>query len=300
LPFVVPATRDMADLIWNRYGKSGVRLVKVKRPSTRSVESRLEQARQLHDIIDLTIDVQLEGAFDAVYIDGDNGSCLATDTMKNTVYALARQDPIEHVEAFALRLASHFAGKPAVARARISAVEHRWERLAAGGHPHPHAFVRPGGEHWTTVVTCDAAGVQIVSGVTDLVVLKTTDSAFEGFPRDEFTTLPETDDRILATSMTAAWTYRAGFDDFTARDRVRRALLETFAAHRSRSVQHTLHAMGEAALAACGDVSEITLRLPNRHHLLVDLTPFGLDNPNEIFVATDQPFGLIEATIRRP
>jgi urate oxidase len=131
-------------------------------------------------------------------------------------------------------------------------------------------------------------------------VLKTTDSAFAGFPRDRFTTLPDTNDRILATSVTASWRYRSAAADFSARDRVRAALLDTFAAHDSRSVQHTLYAMGEAALAACADLLEITLSLPNRHHLLVDLKPFGLDNPNEIFVATDQPYGLIEATIRRP
>jgi urate oxidase len=280
-------------LTWNRYGKSRVRLVKLKRPSGPG------RADRPHEIVDLTIDVQLEGAFDEVYIDGDNGPCLATDTMKNTVYALARQDPIDNVEPFALRLADHFLGKPAVSRARISATEHRWDRLSAGGHPHPHAFVQPGGEQWTTLVSRDATGTEIVSGLTNLVVMKTTDSSFAGFPRDEFTTLAETDDRILATSMTARWRYGAGATDFDARHRVRKALVETFAAHMSRSVQHTLYAMGEAALSACADVAEITLTLPNRHHLLVDLAPFGLDNPNEVFVATDQPFGLIEATIRR-
>ena len=138
-----------------------------------------------------------------------------------------------------------------------------------------------------------------MSGLTNLVVLKTTDSAFAGFPRDEFTTLPDTRDRILATSMTAAWTYRQGATEFSARERIRAALLEAFAVHDSDSVQHTLYAMAEAALAACADITDITLTMPNRHHLLVDLTPFGLDNPNEIFVATDQPFGLIEATVRR-
>jgi urate oxidase len=286
-------------LSWNRYGKSRVRLVKLTRPSTRSTEPRSGFVDRPHEIVDLTIDVQLEGAFDAVYVEGDNAGCLATDTMKNTVYAMARQDPIEPVEAFALRLADHFAGKPAVTRARISAVEHRWDRLSAGGRPHPHAFVQPGGDQWTTVVTRDERGHQVVSGLTNLVVLKTTDSAFAGFPRDEFTTLPDTQDRILSTSVTATWTYRPGTADFAARQRVRQALVETFAAHMSRSLQHTLHAMGEAALAACADVVDITLTLPNRHHLLVDLTPFGLDNPNEIFVAADQPFGLIEATIRR-
>jgi urate oxidase len=277
----------MAELIWNRYGKSRIRLVKVRR------------SRDPHELVDLTIDVQLEGAFDAVYVDGDNGPCLATDTMKNTVYALARQDPIDHVETFALRLADHFLGKPAVARVRISAVEQPWGRLSSGGRPNPHAFVQAGAEHWTAVITRDAQAAEIVSGLANLVVLKTAQSAFSGFPRDEFTTLPDTEDRIMATSIAASWTYRPGTSDFTARAQVRRALVETFASHTSRSVQHTAYAMGEAALAACADVTAITLSLPNRHHLPVDLSPFGLDNPNEIFVATDQPFGLIEATIRR-
>ena len=277
----------MPDLTWNRYGKSRIRLVKVRR------------SRDSHELVDLTIDVQLEGAFDVVYLEGDNGPCLATDTMKNSVYALARQDPIDHIEAFALKLADHFLAKPAVSRVRISAVEQPWGRLSSGGRPHPHAFVQAGAEHWTAVVTRDAQGSEIASGLANLVVLKTTDSAFSGFPRDEFTTLADTEDRIMATSITASWTYAPGTSDFTARAQVRRALVETFAAHASRSVQHTLYAMGEAALAACAGVTAITLTLPNRHHLLVDLSPFGLDNPNEIFVATDQPFGLIEATIRR-
>jgi urate oxidase len=272
----------MSVLTWNRYGKSRVRLVRVRR-----------SGQAAHDLIDLTIDVQLEGAFERVYVDGDNGPCIATDTMKNTVYALARQDPIDHVETFAMRLADHFIAKPAVSRVRVSAIEHPWHRVA------PHAFVQPGGEQWTAVVTRDAGGADIVSGLANLVVLKTTDSSFSGFPRDGYTTLPETDDRILATSVTACWAYRSGATDFAARDRVRKALVDTFAAHHSKSVQHTLHAMGEAALAASADLTSITLTMPNRHHLLVDLTPFGMDNPNEIFVATDQPFGLIEATITR-
>src|SRR5262249_28785634 len=209
------------------------------------------------------------------------------------VYALARTQPIDHVEAFASRLADHFVAKAPVSKARISAAEHAWTRLA------PHAFVQPGGEHWTTVVTRDAGGTTVASGLTDLVVLKTPDSAFSGFPRDEYTTLPDAEDRIFATSITATWTYRRGFADFGARAAMRAALVDTFATHRSRSVQHTLKAMAEAAMAACAGVADITLALPNRHHLLVDLRPFGLDNPNEVFVATDQPYGLIEATFTR-
>jgi urate oxidase len=274
-------------LSWNRYGKARIRLVKVRR------------SREPHELVDLTLDVRLEGAFDAIYVEGDNTSCLATDTMKNTVYAMARQDDIEHVEVFAERLASHFAGKPGVSLVRISALEHRWDRLAAGGRPHPHAFLQPGGEQWTAVVTHDCSGTRIVSGVTNLVVLKTTDSGFAGFPRDRFTTLPESDDRILASSVTAAWLYRPSMREFGAREPIRRALIETFAAHDSRSVQHTVYAMANAALAVCPDIEEVTLTLPNRHHLLVDLKPFGLDNPNEVFVASDQPYGVIEATVRR-
>jgi urate oxidase len=274
-------------LSWNRYGKARVRLVKIHR------------ARDPHDIVDLTLDVQLEGAFDRVYVEGDNAACLATDTMKNTVYALARHDPIEHVELFTARLAEHFIGTPAVSTVRISASEHRWDRISVNGQPHPHAFRAPGGEEWMVTVIRDAERTHITSGLTNLVVLKTTDSAFAGFPRDPYTTLPETEDRVLATSITASWTYGPGTKDFAARDRIRRALIETFAAHASRSIQHTLYAMGEAALLECDDVSDITLSLPNRHHLLVDLAPFGLDNPNVVFVATDQPYGLIEATLTR-
>jgi urate oxidase len=268
-------------LSWNRYGKSRIRLVKVDRSS------------EPHRLIDLTVDVQLEGAFERVYTDGDNAACLPTDTMKNTVYALARRQPIDSVEAFLARLADHFAAKPGVSLARVGATEQPWARLAN------HAFVHASAEQWTAAATRLGGALEIVSGVTNLVLLKTTDSAFAGFPRDEFTTLPETHDRILATAVTAAWRYRPGTTDFAVRDRIRAALVDTFAGHRSESVQHTLDAMGRAALAAAPDAVEITLTLPNRHHLLVDLTPFGLENPNEIFVATDQPFGLIEATLRR-
>jgi urate oxidase len=280
----------MATLAWNRYGKCRIRLVKVRRPPAGS---------EPHEVVDLTLDVQLEGTFDKVYTEADNSSCLATDTMKNTVYAFARRDPIVHSEAFALALADHFIAQPAVSRARISCVEHIWERLTAGGRPHPHAFAQSGPEAWTTLVVRDSGGATIASGLANVVVLKTTDSAFAGFPRDRYTTLPETGDRILATSVSATWTYRAASVDFNVREQIRAALLETFAAHDSQSVQHTLYAMAEAALAASDEIAEITLSLPNRHHLLVDLSPFGLDNPNEVFVATDQPFGLIEATVRR-
>ena len=277
----------MSNLAWNRYGKARVRLVKVRRQ------------HDPHELVDLTLDVQLEGAFEPVYVSGDNHLCVATDTMKNTVYAFARHDDIAHVELFAERLAAHFAAQPAVARVRISATEQPWQRVSVAGRPHPHAFAQAGGEQWTSVVTRDSEGTQVSSGVTNLVLLKTTDSAFADFARDRFTTLADTTDRILATAVTASWHYRPGMRDFSVRERVRQVLVETFAAHDSRSVQHTLYAMADAALAACADIIDISLSMPNRHHLLVDLKPFGFDNPNEVFVATDQPYGLIEATIKR-
>ena len=234
-----------------------------------------------------------------MYVDGDNRPCLATDTMKNTVYALARQDAIEHVETFGLRLAGYFADKPGVSRVRIAASEHRWDRLSANGRPHPHAFGDAGADEWTAVITHDADGTVVRSGLTNLVVLKTTDSAFSGFPRDEYTTLPETEDRILAISMTAAWTYRRGVTDFTARERLRTALVETFAAHPSRRrPAHLLcDGRGRAGQVRRRDRDHAHGRQPApppRHS-----RPFKLDNPNDVFVATDQPFGLIEATIRR-
>src|SRR5215471_5925752 len=175
--YSLPDIRMRANLSWNRYGKSRVRLVKVRRgPDSR-------------DLIELTLDVALEGAFERVYVDGDNSGCLATDTMKNTVYAFARQDAIDHVESFATRLAGHFSSKAGVSLVRIEVSEHPWTRLSVGGRPHPHAFARAGSEEWTTVVTRDGDGTVIASGVRGLVVLKTTDSAFSGFPRDQYTTL---------------------------------------------------------------------------------------------------------------
>ena len=274
-------------LTWNRYGKSRVRLVQVGRDGGP------------HSLRDLTIDVQLEGNFDSVYIDGDNATCLATDTMKNTVYAYARTEPIAQLEHFADRLATHFLEQPQVERARVVIAEQRWDRIAVAGQPHPHAFQQPGGEQWTAVVVRDARGLEVSGGLTGLVLLKTTDSAFVGFPRDGYTTLQETTDRIFATSVAASWRYQPDVSHFDDRDRIRQAIIETFATHESHSVQHTLYALAQAALAASADISDITLSLPNRHHLLVDLSPFGLENRHEIFVATDQPFGLIEATVSR-
>jgi urate oxidase len=271
------------------YGKSEIRLVKVSRRGGG------------HDLRDLTVDVGLEGDFDAAYVGGDNTGLLATDTMRNAVYALAKQYPIDPIEAFGRRLVEHFlAAGPSVTRARVHIVEHPWARLQIGGRPHGHAFERGSGGNRVATVVGDGGEAQIEAGIDDLLVLKTTDSGWEGFLRDRYTALPETSDRILATIITARWSYRGRDIDYGAAWReVRRTILEAFCDHYSPSVQFTLHHMGKAVLDARPEVERISFSLPNKHHLLYDLDRFGLENENEIFHATDEPYGLIEGTTER-
>jgi urate oxidase len=276
------------------YGKSEVRLVKVSRGSG---------GDGLHDLRDLTVDVMLEGDFDAAYTDGDNAGLLATDTMRNTVYALAKQHPIDDIERFGLHLVNHFLGAATgVTTASVQIVEHPWARLEIGGRRHEHAFQRGNGGKRVATVTATAGGgePQIEAGIDDLLVLKTTGSGWEGFLRDRYTTLPETSDRILATVITARWSYRGdGIAFGDAWREVHQTILTSFCDHYSPSVQFTLHRMGRAVLDARPDVERISFSLPNKHHLLYDLARFGLENENEIFHATNEPYGLIEGTVTR-
>jgi len=276
-------------LAWNGYGKAAVRLVKVDRGGAR------------HQFHDLTVAAQLQGEFDQTHTAGDNSRVLPTDTMKNTVYALARQGPVDPPEEFGERLARHFLDAcPAARRAELSLAVHWWDRATVGDAAHGHTFVRGPAERRLAIVTMDQSGVRVAAGLEGLGLLKTTGSGFAGFLRDEYTTLKDTDDRILATDVKARWKYTRRPRDYGAAwNAVRTSLVETFAAHHSASVQHTLYAMGEAVLARCSEIDEIRLVLPNRHHLLVDLAPFALDNPNEVFVATREPYGRIEAVIAR-
>jgi len=220
--------------------------------------------------------------------------------MKNTVYALAKQYPIESPEEFCIRLADHFLTRNAqVSRVGIEASQTLWWRLTIGGNPHPHTFTGSGNEKRTAHVTSTRTEESLQAGVAGLVVLKTTDSAFENYLKDEYTTLKEDRNRILATVVRAAWLYRGNTVDFDSNwQGVRQTLLETFAGHDSESLQHTLYAMGEAVLKKFADVREIHLSLPNKHYNLVELSPFHLENSKEIFLPTDEPHGLIEATLR--
>ena len=253
------------------------------------------------DLRDLSVAVRFEGDYNASYVDGDNQDVLPTDTMKNTVYALAAQSPVQDPEPFAIRLGQHFLERnPKLRRVSLDLVEHQWRRIEIGEREHGQAFMRRGPDTRTASVAATRDGVTVEAGVQNLLIMKTGHSAFSGFPRDEFTTLPATRDRLLATSMTASWRYADVDVPFGSTWRgVRDVLLRTFAEHDSESVQHTLYAMGQAVLDSLDIVSSISLVMPNKHHLPIDLTRFGLENRNEIFVATDEPYGRIEATLTR-
>lgn len=279
-----------ARILHDNYGKSRVRLLKVARSGDR------------HEVQNLTINIGLEGDFEAIHIRGDNTACLPTDTMKNTVYALAgERADIEEVETFGRRLAKHFLiNNQQVSRVTIDLVEHGWKRMKFDGREHTHSFVRGSNEKRTAQVTATRDQITVEAGVEDLVVLKTTQSGFCGFIKDPFTTLPETDDRILSTAIKATWRYThpdAASDEVFSS--IRRTILNIFACHNSLSVQHTLYAMAEAILDEFSLVDEIAFSLPNIHCLPVDLSRFGVENTNSIFVPTDEPHGLIEARLAR-
>lgn len=278
-----------AKLVDHQYGKSRVRLLKVLRDGER------------HTLKELDVSVRLSGDFETSYTAGDNRSVILTDTMKNTVNVLAKDALGLETERFALTLARHFLDRyPQVRRTTVASRERRWERLAVDGAPHPHSFTQAQQACPTVRVVATHAEAVIQSGVEDLLVLKSTASSFKDYPKDEFTTLPETDDRIFATALAATWTWQGNPPDFNdANAAIVAALLRPFALNHSPSVQTTLFQMGESALAACADIERIHLAMPNKHYLPIDLGRFGRENRNEIFLPTDEPSGQIEATLTR-
>ena len=277
----------------NQYGKAETRVVRIYRDTER------------HEIRDLNVSTALRGDFGAAHLAGDQAQVLPTDTQKNTAFAYAKERGVGAIEDYALALARHFTGDVAsVTRARIDVDEYRWERITVEGSGHPHAFVRSGQEIRSAAVVIDAAGpVQtewVMSGVRDLVLLKSTGSQFTGFLRDRYTTLAEATDRILATSLTARWRYMTADAPWNeAFTQVRQVLLERFAVLHSCALQQMLWDMGSAVLAVRDDIAEIRLSAPNKHHFLADLSPYGLDNPGEVFHADDRPYGLIQCAAVR-
>jgi urate oxidase len=278
----------MTKLSDSGYGKARVRLAHVVR------------GRERHDFKDLTLWIRFRGDYARAYIAGDNTNTLPTDTMKNTVYALAKQHPPQQTEIFGLTLGEHFlANNRDLEEVRIRIAERPWTRMEVGAKKHPHAFL-PASEIRTAELTCSRNEVRIRAGIRNFALLKTQGSAFEGFLRDKYTTLPDTRDRVLSAVLKASWLYDDARADFDATWRgVRDALTSVFAAHESRSAQHTIYAMGEEVLRQFPGIREITIAWANKHNLLVDLSPFGLENRDEVFLPVDEPHGLIEATIAR-
>jgi urate oxidase len=277
------------NLKYHRYGKAKVRVLKnLKRDS-------------VHTIKELDVQVSLAGDFESSYSAGDNRLVVATDTMKNTVNVLAFEKLEEQTELFALDLARHFLERYAqVSEVTIETSERVWQRLQADGKPSLTNFLAPQKYTPTCEVRATRADTRLASGVQDLVILKSAGSAFAEFHRDEFTTLPETQDRILATRMASKWTFAIQPADYNkTNEDVLNAMLECFVANDSPSVQKTMYDMGLAALNRCPEISDVNLVMPNLHCLLIDLKPFGRTNPNTLFVPTDAPHGLIEATIAR-
>jgi urate oxidase len=281
----------------NQYGKAENRVVRIYRDTDR------------HEIRDLNVSTSLRGDFEDAHVTGDQIKVLPTDTQKNTAFAYAKEHGITSPEDYAIALGRHFLdAAPPASGALIRVEEYAWDRIPVDGEGHDHSFVRRGTETRTVVVTVDGRGeaqkVWVVSGFTDLVVLKSTRSEFKGFLRDKYTTLQETDDRIMATSLTCLWRYEgtsptrdAGWDE--AYEDVKRIAMAAFATTYSRALQETLYVMGKNVLEAHPEIAEIKFSAPNKHHFLVDLSPFDLENNGEVFIAADRPYGLIEATLSR-
>lgn len=278
----------------NSYGKGGVRLTKVVRDGP------------VHTVFEIDADVQLEGDFEAAYRDGDNRNVVATDTIKNIVYVLAKEWRFNTVEGFAIILAEDLVKTyPQVTRATVELTQAAWRRIDVDGTPHDHAFV-DAGRHRRYVKAVETRGnagaVTLTGGVRELLVMKTTASEWRDFHADRYRTLKDTSDRILATRIDADWAFNSagGGDDFDAYyAAITGAILTAFATRHSLGVQQTILHMGEAALAACDAIGEVRFSLPNQHRIPFNLDPFGLKFENDVYVATDEPFGLIHGTVAR-
>ena len=275
-------------LAFQQYGKSSVRLTKVVRHSDR------------HDLSELSASISLQGDFDEAYTRDSNKKVIPTDTMKNTVYCLGRTEEWPDIESFAQIIANHFLASFAhVSQVDVTIDETLWQRLQTDKTAHPHAFIGSSRERRTCQLSATRNNVDLTSGIAGLEMLKTTDSGFAGFLKDEFTSLVETDDRIFATTINANWRYSATADYRQTSKKARECLLQVFGSHNSPSVQSTLYLMGQTILDACPVISEITLNMPNQHRLLVDLRPFNIENRNVVFCPVAEPFGDIRATLRR-
>ena len=273
----------------NTYGKNSVNL------------TRIIRHKEYNELKQISVNVSLQGEFELAHTTGDNTRILPTDTMKNTVYALAKERFISSIEEFGIELAKHFlSNNSQVSAVSIEITEHLWSRLSFDGKLHQYAYISNGFEKRTALIIHSKTHTSVTSGIKDLLILKTYNSAFEKYIVDQFTTLKETDDRIMSTQCEVSWIYNSNKIEYTTLyNKIRNSLLKTFADHKSLSVQHTLYAMGERVLQENAEVQNINFKMPNKHHILFNLEQFGIENNNEIFIATDEPYGYITGTVSR-
>jgi urate oxidase len=273
----------------NTYGKNAINLTKIIRNPDH------------HELRQVSVNISLQGDFETAHKAGDNTKILPTDTMKNTVYVLAKENFTSSIEEFGIFLARHFKqNNPQVSQVKIEITEYLWSRIITEGIAHKHSFISNGNEKHTATILLNSNETRVSAGIKDLLILKTTDSAFKDYLRDQYTTLKETDDRILSTQCQVNWEYDSWQLNFTELyNTIRTTVLMTFANHKSLSVQHTLYAMGEKVLQGNDPVKKISFIMPNKHHLLFNLEQFGIENNNEVFIATDEPYGYITGTVTR-
>ena len=273
----------------NQYGKAENRVVRIYRDQPR------------HEIRDLNVSTALRGPFERAHTVGDNTTVLTTDAQKNTAFAFAKLHGVGAIEDYGLTLARHFvADVEPVEGARIEVEEYAWERAVVDGVEHDHTWTRRGPEIRTAAVTVDATGEYVIGGIKDLVILKSTGSEFHDFLTEEYTTLPETKDRVMATSLVAKWRFTTTDVDWDAAYlAIKATIIREFATLQSLALQQTLWTIGKAVLEQFPSIAEVRLSAPNKHHFVVDLSPFGLENPGEVFIAADRPYGLIQATVTR-
>jgi urate oxidase len=273
----------------NTYGKNAINLTKIIRNPDH------------HELKQVSVNISLQGDFETAHKAGDNTKILPTDTMKNTVYVLAKENFTSSIEDFGIFLARHFKqNNPQVSQVKIEITEYLWSRIMTEGIAHKHSYISNGNEKHTATILLNSNETTVTAGIKDLLILKTTDSAFKDYIRDEYTTLKETNDRILSTQCKVDWVYDSWQLNFTELyNKIRTTVLMTFANHKSLSVQHTLYAMGEKVLQENDPVKKISFIMPNKHHLLFNLEQFGIENNNEVFIATDEPYGYITGTVTR-
>jgi urate oxidase len=270
------------------YGKDGVRVMRIDRKTDR------------HEVRELTVRAMMTGDFGGAFTSADNSTSISTDTVKNVVNVVARENIAAGTELFCAAVAKRLLEYPQVETATVTGHETKWSRLTVDGTPHQHSFTLDGNGKPFAKVAMTHSGSTVESGVSGFTFMKTTQSGWAGYVKDKYTTIPETHDRMAATAMDASWRWsRAPASYEAANATILATALKVFATTYSSSIQDSLYRMGTAVLEAVPELIDISMACPNKHYLLINLTPFGLDNNNEVFVATDDPHGQIECTVGR-